>query len=91
MFAGSPNANSHPRSVVMNHYIVKKTMHLQNSNISHRKKYASRIEIDCWKSQILLGVLHLYVHNNPSYNSWCYDLKKYTQIDAEILLRHRDF
>jgi hypothetical protein len=40
----------------MNHYFVIITMHLQNSNISQRKKYASRIEIDCLKSQILLGV-----------------------------------
>jgi hypothetical protein len=60
-------------------------MHLQNSNISLRKKYASRIEIDCWKSQILLGV-----HNDAHIQVTILgvgDSKQYIQIDTKLLLK----
>jgi hypothetical protein len=74
----------------MNHYVVTMTMHLQNSDISQRKKYASRIEIDCWKFQILLGVVRLYVHNNAHIQVTVLggvDSKQYILIDAKLLLK----
>jgi hypothetical protein len=47
------------KSTTMNNYIVIIKMHLQNSGVSKKKKYAGRIEVDCWKSQILLEIICL--------------------------------
>jgi hypothetical protein len=45
----------------MNHYVVRITIHLKKFRCIIE---VSRIEIDCWKSHILLGVVCLYVYNS---------------------------